>query len=102
MYIFSNDEATYVYEQYMEELEDRFDNFALVGYEYDKKFLEKSKLPLDFCSGETGDKMYELYKKNPRYWTGERLGKTFGVFFIIKTKGFKGKGMGRSYFKGIR
>lgn len=33
----------------------------------------------NFVSHENGDKMWQLHKENPDYWTGERLGRAFGV-----------------------
>lgn len=46
-------------------------------YQHAKKMADKWKA--NFVSHEQGDKMWQLHKENPDYWTGERLGRAFGV-----------------------
>lgn len=43
-----------------------------------RRYLEEYKAEIAFTE-QDGDKLFELHKENPNYWTGDRLGAAFGI-----------------------
>jgi hypothetical protein len=53
-------------------------NEATSHADHARRYIEAYRAATTFTESD-GDKMFELHKENPDYWTGDRLGAAFGI-----------------------
>lgn len=70
----SNDKAeAYAHRMWLQGL-----NEVSAHADHTKRYIESYNASIAFTD-ENADKLYEMHKENPDYWTGDRLGASFGI-----------------------